>query len=157
MKRITGYLLATCVALPVGAQTTLTLDSCRALALSNNKQLAVAHVKQDIAANMRKSARTKYLPRVSALAGYEYTSREISLLSDDQKKTLGNMGTNATAGIGGKANELLQAVPQGVWQQLGQLGFTPEGIQQQLTAGIGSLAGSLNQVEIGRASCRERV
>ena len=103
MKRITGYLLATCVALPVGAQTTLTLDSCRALALSNNKQLAVAHVKQDIAANMRKSARTKYLPRVSALAGYEYTSREISLLSDDQKKTLGNMGTNATAGIGGKA------------------------------------------------------
>ena len=71
MKRITGYLLATCVALPVGAQTTLTLDSCRALALSNNKQLAVAHVKQDIAANMRKSARTKYLPRVSALAGYE--------------------------------------------------------------------------------------
>lgn len=149
MKRITGYLLATCVALPVGAQTTLTLDSCRALALSNNKQLAVAHVKQDVAANMRKSARTKYLPRVSALAGYEYTSREISLLSDDQKKTLGNMGTNATAGVGEKANELLQAVPQGVWQQLGQLGFTPEGIQQQLTAGIGSLAGSLNQVGAG--------
>ncbi len=149
MRRIAGYLLATCMALPVGAQSALTLDSCRQLALHNNKQLAVARVKQNIATNMRKSARTKYLPRVTALAGYEYTSREISLLSDDQKKTFSNLGTHAASTLGGKANEFLQTIPQSVWQQLGQLGYTQEGVSQQLTTGINSVTGTLNQTGMG--------
>ena len=62
------------------AQRVLTLDECRAMALENNKQMQVSRVKQSIAENQRKSARTKYLPRVSALGAYEYTSRGISLL-----------------------------------------------------------------------------
>ena len=98
---------------------------------------------------MRKSARTKYLPRVTALAGYEYTSREISLLSDDQKKTFSNLGTHAASTLGGKANEFLQTIPQSVWQQLGQLGYTQEGISQQLTTGINSVTGTLNQTGMG--------
>ena len=52
------------------AQRLLTLDSCRAMALRNNKQMSVSKTKQDIAANMQKSARTKYLPHVSAVGGY---------------------------------------------------------------------------------------
>lgn len=68
----------------------LTLEDCRAMALENNKQLGVAKVEQEVAANMRKSARTKYLPRVNAIAGYVWTSREMSLLSDDQKTKLTN-------------------------------------------------------------------
>lgn len=39
------------------AQRMLTLDSCRAMALRNNKQLGMARVKQDVNANLRKSAR----------------------------------------------------------------------------------------------------
>ena len=77
------------------AQRTLTLDSCRQMALENNKQLRVARVKQDVARNIRKSARTKYLPKVNAVGGYLYTSKQRSILSDDQKQTLGNMGTVA--------------------------------------------------------------
>ena len=77
------------------AQRTLTLDSCRQMALENNKQLRVARVKQDVARNIRKSARTKYLPKVNAVGGYLYTSKQMSILSDDQKQTLGNMGTVA--------------------------------------------------------------
>ncbi len=149
MRRIAGYLLATCVALPVGAQSPLTLDSCRQLALHNNKQLAVARVKQDIAANVRKSARTKQLPRVTAVAGYEYTSREISLLSDDQKKTFNNLGTQAASTLGGKANDLLQYIPQSAWQQLGQMGFTQENVGQQMTAAINDIAGALTQTGTG--------
>ena len=34
------------VTLPVGAQQVLTLDSCRAMALRNNKQLSVSKVQQ---------------------------------------------------------------------------------------------------------------
>lgn len=55
------------------------------MALENNKQMQVSRVKQSIAENQRKSARTKYLPRVSALGAYEYTNRGISLLKRSRK------------------------------------------------------------------------
>ena len=80
---------------PVEAQRILTLDSCRAMALRNNKQMSVQRVKQEVAKNIRKSARTKYLPHVSATGGYLYTSKEISILSDESKETLSNLGTNS--------------------------------------------------------------
>ena len=35
------------------AQRLLSLDSCRAMALRNNKQMSVARVKQEVAANLR--------------------------------------------------------------------------------------------------------
>ena len=76
------------------AQRVLSLDSCRAMALRNNKQMSVQRVKQEMAKNIRKSARTKYLPHVSALGGYVYTSKEISILSDETKETLSSLGTN---------------------------------------------------------------
>ena len=80
---------------PVGAQRVLSLDSCRAMALRNNKQMSVQRVKQEVAKNIRKAARTKYLPHISAVGGYVYTSKEISLLSDDTKDVLSNLGTNS--------------------------------------------------------------
>ena len=80
------FSLLSLVALPVGAQQVLTLDSCRAMALRNNKQLSVSKVQQDVAANLRKSARTKYLPHVSALGGYEWTSKEVSILNDTKSR-----------------------------------------------------------------------
>ena len=73
-----GFWLLGLGCLPVGAQRLLTLDSCRAMALRNNKQVSVSKVKQDVAANLRKSARTKYLPHVSALGSYMYTSERIT-------------------------------------------------------------------------------
>ena len=81
------------------AQRVLTLDECRALALDNNKQMQVSRVKQSIAENLRKSARTKYLPHVSAIGAYEFTSREISILNDDQKKLLNSLGEVFTSAI----------------------------------------------------------
>ena len=80
---------------PAEAQRVLSLDSCRAMALRNNKQMSVQRVKQEMAKNIRKSARTKYLPHVSAAGGYLYTSKEISILSDESKETLSNLGTNS--------------------------------------------------------------
>ena len=77
----------------------LTLDDCRTMALNNNKQMQVSRVKQSIAANMRRSARTKYLPRVSAIGVYEFTSREISLLNNDQKQLLNHLGDALASAI----------------------------------------------------------
>lgn len=106
MKRTILYIAVTLAALPAVSQT-LTLDSCRALALSNNRQLAIGRVKKDVAMNMRKSARTKYLPRITALGGYELTSKEISILNDGQKTLFNNLGTTVSAGVGDFAKNVL--------------------------------------------------
>ena len=82
----------------IGAQepvvVTLSLDSCRTLAMSNNKELRMADSKRQAAYYEHKAAFTKYLPRVSATGAYMYTSKEISLLSDEQKEKLGHLGSD---------------------------------------------------------------
>ena len=134
VKRCLPICLFTFLPFSVSAQQLLTLDSCRAMALRNNKQMSVARVKQEVAANLRKSARTKYLPHVSAMGGYMWTSKEISILNDDQKQSLSNLGTNLTSSIGQEAGNAMGQLPQGVWQTLGTMGITPEALQQQLGA-----------------------
>ena len=90
----------------------LTLDSCRALALRNNKQLEIARVKQDAAQNTRKAVRTKYLPRIDALGGYEFFSREVSVLNDGQKTTFANLGSAATTSLGTNMSQVLAGLVQ---------------------------------------------
>lgn len=120
------------IALPVGAQQLVSLDSCRAMALRNNKQLSISKVKQDVASNLRKSARTKYLPHISAMGGYEWTSREISILNNDQKSGLSNLGTNLSSAATDQMGQAMGQISPSTWQALGQLGITPEGLQQQM-------------------------
>ena len=107
------------IAQSVVAQRLLNLDSCRALALRNNKQMSISRVKQEVAANVRKAARTKYLPHVSALGGYEYTSKEVSILNDDQKEALNTIGTSLKDGIVSKVGPYAQILPPALQQQLG--------------------------------------
>ena len=115
------------------AQQALSLDSCRAMALRNNKQLGVAELKKDVAQNLRKSARTKYLPHVSAIGTYQWTSEELSLLNDQQKHSLSNIGTTAAGGLQG-----LTGIPMDAFQQMaGQM-------QQQFGQTLTNTAGLLN-------------
>ena len=146
-NRIIGlFLLTAGLVQPAAAQRLLSLDSCRAMALRNNKQMSVARVKQEVAANMRKSARTKYLPHVSAVGGYVWTSKEISLLTDDQKSNLSNLGTNIVSGIGQEAGTAMGQLPQSLWEALGGIGITPEALQQQLGSSLAPLAGVGNSL-----------
>ena len=110
-KLLVIYLLAGIIT-PAAAQRTLSLDSCRAMALRNNKQLSVAKLKQKVALNTRKAAKTKYLPKVDLLGGYEWTSQEVSLLKDSQKDMLGNLGTTASSALGEKATNMLGTLAQ---------------------------------------------
>lgn len=71
---------------------TLSLDSCRALAIANNKELRIAVNKRQAAFYERKAAATKYLPRINATGSYMHSSRDISLLSGGQKENLGHLG-----------------------------------------------------------------
>lgn len=119
-----------------GAQQLLTLDSCRAMALRNNKQLSIATMKQDVAENIRKSARTKYLPHLSAVGTYQFTSEEVSLLNDEQKSSLTNLGSNVMAPLQGLGPTLQGSLGQ-FGQLLGQLGVPATTFQQ--------MAGQLQQ------------
>lgn len=131
MKSITILLLLAPLALPVGAQRVLSLDSCRAMALNNNKQLGIAKLKQDMARDARKAARTKYLPHVDVLGGYEFTSREISILSDGQKGAIGQIGTAAAGQIGNTMTSVISEMAgQGI-------------ITQETATALGNIAGKL--------------
>ena len=106
-----GFWLIAFGFLPAGAQRVLSLDSCRQMALRNNKQMSVSKVKQDVAANLRKSARTKYLPHVSAIGTYQYTSEPISILSETQKTEFSNLGTTIGTGLVQSMAELMLQHP----------------------------------------------
>lgn len=145
MRRLLGLILLAGLTLSAGAQHLLSLDSCRALALRNNKQLSVSRVKQDVAMNLRKSARTKYLPRVTAYGAYEHLSKEVSILNNDQKTTLSNLGTSLTGGIQSGVTGFLSGLPAGVWSMLGALGITPESISTKLSGDLAPVETALNQ------------
>ena len=115
-------MLGLLVLLPMkgAAQRLMTLDSCRAMALRNNKQLGVARMKQEVNANLRKSVRTQYLPKVNALGGYVWSSKEVSILNDDQKSTLNNMGTNLATNLQNALSPLTSALPANTQAKMGQ-------------------------------------
>ena len=150
MNKILGILFVLSgAAIPGSAQRLLTLDSCRSLALRNNKQMQVSKVKQDVAYNLRRSARTKYLPHVSALGGYVHTTRETSILNNDQKTTLSQLGTTAATEIGNGVGNIYENLPATTQAVLGQLGLSGEAIMQLLNPRLGSMATQLNGVGQG--------
>lgn len=100
----------------------LSLDSCRALAIRNNKALQMSSLKQDAAHWQRKSALTNYFPKISAVGSYQRVSKEISLLTDEQKDKFSHVGTNLAGAVG-------QGLQQGVTdfqQRLTALQSSPE-------------------------------
>lgn len=134
--------------LPVHAQTMLSLDSCRAMALRNNKQLNVAKLQQDVARNTRKSLRTKYLPKVDAIGGYEFISKEISLLNDQQKAGFANLGTNFSNGLGANLSTMIGGlVQQGVLspQMAQQLGSLMENLGAAIGQAGNAIGNSINE------------
>ena len=99
MKRSLIWLLFLTVSFTTHAQSYLSLDSCRSLALANNKELLIENKKIEAAHFQRKSAFTKYLPSLSATGTYMRNSKEFSLLSTDQKNLFGGLGTTLTTPI----------------------------------------------------------
>ena len=94
------------------AQNFLSLDSCRALALANNKDLLISNEKISAAHYQRKAAFTNYLPNFSATGAYMRNQKEFSLLNNDQKATLSGLGTNLAGPIQQAATEIVTAHPE---------------------------------------------
>ncbi len=66
------------------AETPVTLEQCRAMALSNNKQMRIANEKVRGAGYQRKEAFAAYLPSIDFEGGYAYNQKNISIFDSDQ-------------------------------------------------------------------------
>ena len=84
-------LLALCLPIVANAQTTYSLDQCKALAKENNVKLKRARLEITAAKEQQKEARAKYLPTVTANGTYFHATdylvqEEFSLSPADQQK-----------------------------------------------------------------------
>ena len=94
-----SYQLLICAAavlfttVPLRAQTVLTLEECRAMALENHGQSKIAREKVNAAEYDSKAAFANYLPKVSATAMYLHNSDNINLISQEKQERLAAVGT----------------------------------------------------------------
>ena len=65
------------------AQSIVTLDSCRAMALRNNKEIQLAQLDIDKAHYQRQEAHAAYLPNVDIQASYIFNQKKVSLIEHD--------------------------------------------------------------------------
>ena len=130
MKRITSLLLLLGATLSSYAQQVLTLDSCRTLALANNKELRISQEKVNAAHYEKKAAFTNYLPKIDLQGDIAYAERNI-LLSDEQKQSISNIGTTAGAQLQEQIKQLAASDPV-----LGSLLQPLQGVIPGLTAGL---------------------
>lgn len=134
MKRIFSLAFLLFITFAIKSQDIITLDSCRALAIANNKDLQIANEKVNAAYYQKKAAFTNYLPDISAMGTYMRNQKEFSLLSDELKGNLNNMGTAVHTQLQGGVQEILAANPS--------LASNP--IFQQLVGALSSIEGPLN-------------
>lgn len=95
MKKIVSIILFSIAILPatMSAQQVLTLDECRQMAIKSNNDLKTAQQQIEIAGYDRKIAAAYYYPKISATGAYQYTDKNIQLVSDQTKTELSNAGT----------------------------------------------------------------
>ena len=84
MNRNLIAFLTVAFALPAAAQV-VTLDSCRSMAVRNNKTIAIAEQNIKGAGYTRKAARGAYFPGIDFTGGYMYNQNQIELLGEDAK------------------------------------------------------------------------
>lgn len=82
MRNFVFIILCT-IGLLASAQV-VTLDSCRHMALRNNKEIQQASLGIEKANYQRKEAAAAYLPQFDLTAGYIFNSRKVSLVKEDQ-------------------------------------------------------------------------
>ena len=113
MKKFFCFICLAYLSFPMKAQEALSLDSCRALAISNNKELLIRPEKITTADLSKKDAAfTNYLPNISASGGYMRSQKELSILSDAQKGALSGLGTSLSGPLQQAAQVIAQLHPE---------------------------------------------
>ena len=68
----------------IQVQGAVSLDSCRAMALRNNKQMLINATRIEGAEYQREVARAAYFPSIDFVGGYTYNQNELSIFDSDQ-------------------------------------------------------------------------
>ena len=77
----------------LNAQTMLTLEDCREMAVQNSKELDQAEIDREMAGYDKQIVWANCFPKISATGAYVYNNRDIALISDDLSQLLCNAGT----------------------------------------------------------------
>ncbi|MDE6017869.1 MAG: TolC family protein [Muribaculaceae bacterium] len=85
MKKTLLFILAAVATTTGMAQAVVSLDSCRRMALHNNKAIRIAEENIRGAGYARDAARAAYLPGIDFSGGYVHNQRQIALLGEDAK------------------------------------------------------------------------
>lgn len=78
-------LISVCLFYGLTGHATVSLDSCRNMALHNNKLIQMARENQKGASHYKDAARAAYLPGIDFTGGYMYNQHIINLLGEDAK------------------------------------------------------------------------
>ena len=125
MKRILTALLLILPSI-LYAQKALTLEECRQMALSQNKDLVQQRAKLEMAGYDRKIAASYYFPKVTALGTYQHTGGGFSLVDDTsipQFSGLGDRVNEARTSLMQNIQNILQGDPQLAQQLMQNPGF----------------------------------
>lgn len=110
-KKLALILLLSAALCPTdgSAREVLSLDTCRARALRNNKSMQIARERINAADYTKKEAFAAYLPALDFTGTYLYNQKELSLLAEDQMlptksfdPTTGSYNYNLVTGADGK-------------------------------------------------------
>lgn len=136
LRAMKGYILSFVFLVIAGsamAQTMqVSLDSCISMAIRNNKEIAMAQMKKETATYARKEAFTHYLPRVEAMGTYMRNGKEVSLLNDEQKSTITNLGETMGTTLGNTMGTTMTSMSTQMTSMLQQMAQTNPQMAQQL-------------------------
>ncbi|MDE6649240.1 MAG: TolC family protein [Muribaculaceae bacterium] len=85
MKKTLLLIFASAATATSMAQAAVSLDSCRHLALNNNKAIRIAEENIRGAGYLRDAAKAAYLPGIDFSGGYVHNQNQIALLGEDAK------------------------------------------------------------------------
>ncbi len=98
---------------------TLSLDSCRSMALRQGKTMMMANMEKQKAHYNHQAARANYLPKFDFIGTYQRTSKPISILSEEQQEKLSTMGSTLVGGM--QQNIAASGLPESMQQLAAQL------------------------------------
>ena len=92
------------MALPMAAQTVYNVEDVRKMALEHNRSIKIAQENVKAAQSMKKAAFTYFLPDFSAMGGYSWSEKNMSLFPHDLMLPVGVKQPDGSLGIGVGAN-----------------------------------------------------
>ena len=81
---LTALALSAAVAASAQGNGVVSLDSCRSMALHNNKEMRIMAERVKAAGYQKKEAFAAYLPAIDFTGGYTYNQKKISVIDSDQ-------------------------------------------------------------------------